>query len=190
MLSLGEKKDKKLFKNINYTDIELIVNLLIYYFIMNDLDANIHSQTIFKLIDFLINYSEYVKNNFIKIFLFLDSYSKNEIFKLSIQIEQKNISSEQLDTYTKIVYIYEIIIESFQFSKILIYKHLSTNLELIKKLMIFYTNIIEIYDGIQDNLFKIRKLSNSKSDLKNIFLKINTTFINIRKCGYFKKIIL
>ena len=57
----------------------------------------------------------------------------------------------------------------------------------IDKLCIIFDYIIGIYDLIDENIYKIRKLSNSKLELCELFKKINIVYLSIRKQGFLKK---
>ena len=57
----------------------------------------------------------------------------------------------------------------------------------INKLCIIYDYVIGIYDSIDEHIYKIRKLSNSKLELCELFKKINTIYIYVRKQGFLKK---
>jgi len=109
--------------------------------------------------------------------LFMDekkSFSKNEIKNYLVI----------LDNYLKIVETY--IIFKFVIYKIYILKKYDTQ-QYINYLCLIFDYIINIYDLIDEHIYKIRKLSNSKSEQNVIFKKINTIYIFIRKQGYFKR---
>ena len=57
----------------------------------------------------------------------------------------------------------------------------------IEKICIIFDYIIGIYDLIDENIYKIRKLSSSKLELTDLFKKINKIYIYVRKHGFFKK---
>ena len=61
------------------------------------------------------------------------------------------------------------------------------NSELILKIIKLYSIIINIYDNIHAYIHKIRKLSNNKSEINELFLNINCIFLYIKKIGIFKK---
>ena len=50
-----------------------------------------------------------------------------------------------------------------------------------------YSDIVNIYDEIYKSIYKIRKLSSSRTSIKQIFLDLMVAFIYVRKQGFFKK---
>ena len=100
-------------------------------------------------------------------------FSKNEI-KNHIVI---------LDNYLKLVEFYIIF-------KFVIFKINTMGYDKsvhIDNLCLIFDYIIDIYDLIDEHIYKIRKLSNSKSEQNVIFKKMNTIYIYIRKQGYLKR---
>ena len=74
----------------------------------------------------------------------------------------------------------------YQILKIIGYKFYLKENKFINKLINIFSNIIFIYDSIENNIYKIRKLSNSKSNLKELFAKLNISHIYIKKNGFIK----
>ena len=193
----------KINENTTFDDIENIYKYLFLYSIQNDHENK--SMNTLKIYDFIKEYTEQIKNNFGIIFNYLSIQSKQNIFKLSIKSDNKllikndnkllikndnKFSDEDIEKYTKLLEIYKLLVELYQIMKFIGYKYFLDNKEFINKLIIIFGNIIQIYDLMDEHINKIRKLSNSKSNLNKLFSKFNTIYIYIRKQGYYKKNIL
>ena len=139
------------------------------------------------LTNFLHNYLLRINKIITQLFNFLNSQTKKEIFKLSIKDKQNIFSQEQIEILIFAINKYKSLIEIFQVIKVIGIKFYSDDKNFILFIRLFFSIIIEIYDTIQENLYKIRKLSNSKSNLSKLFSILNTSFIYIRKQGFFKK---
>jgi hypothetical protein len=156
-------------------------------------DDNNYLDIIDKYYNILTNIYNYIKiweDEFSIIFPFLEKYSKNEIFNLLKKINQNNFKIKHIDferlrlkinDYKKICDIYVLI------------KHINININtlLTNKIHIItckiFSLVIEIYDSIYSNIFKIRKLSNNKCSINLFFMELGSMFIYIKKIGYFKK---
>lgn len=180
------------FNNGSFSDLSKIeyqyikfYNILIKLSILTSLDIKkFQSNT---MCNFLYNYIIKIKNQLYKIFNFLSSNTKKEIFKLSIDNGQKIFSKLEIDNYIYIISKYKSLVELFQIIKVVGIKFYSNDKNFILFNTLFFSNLIEIYDEIEDNLYKIRKLSNAKSNIAGIFSNLNITYIYLRKYGFFKK---
>jgi hypothetical protein len=186
-----EKIDLKKISYFNYlsdTQIDIIYNKFIY-FIINDQnsESNLYWD---KIIEYIITYSNYLKKSFDIIFNFIKQFTKKEIFKISIEKNNNYFTSEQITNLLIVLNKYKYLIDIFIYTKIIQYKYFKSDKDKILKNIIFYSIIIEIYDEIYTNLYKIRKLSNPKSSFGNLFSQINTIYIYIKKQGFLKKNIL
>jgi len=169
--------------NINYDN---IYNYLIYYSVQEKI-TNISNNNLFDLINLINNFSNEIKTNFYKIFTFLDSNTKKDIFKLSIKFKQNFFDQNQINYYIYIIDKYKILIELFQIIKVIGIKFYPYDKNYINLCTLLFSNIIQIYDNIDDNLYKIRKLVNSKSNIKLLFKNIYLTLIYVKKQGFFTK---
>lgn len=162
--------------------IENLENILKYFFILSiydEIKINIYEE----IIDFIINIILDIKKIFDNIFNFLKKNTKNEVFKISIQSNNDYFN----EINSNIIEKYKIIIEIFSLIKIIEFKFLSSNKNIIIKHIYIFTILIDINDKIHDNLYKIRKLSNSKLNCSILFKNLNSCFIYIKKQGYLKK---
>jgi hypothetical protein len=57
----------------------------------------------------------------------------------------------------------------------------------IIRLAKLFSIIMIIFDNIESNIFKIRKLSNNKSDINKLFLELFAHHIYMKKNGFCKK---
>lgn len=184
-----EKITKLNIQELNFTNNIMYPNNLLNHLILYSVcETNQHNLIKY---DILFNNIEIItsdiKKTFKKIFDFLNSKSKKDIFKITIDSKQTFFAEYQIEKILAHISDYKLLIEIFQVIKMIGIKKYSSDINFIIYLTKLFTDIVEIYDRVQDNLYKIRKLSNSKSSLKKIFLCINITFIYIRKQGYFKK---
>jgi hypothetical protein len=178
--------------NMNFDDLnsienqyEIVYNNLIKLSVNDDIKKNNFKYNI--LTNFLHKYLLHIHKIFTKLFEFLNSYTKKEIFKLSIRDKQNVLSQKQIDIFIFAINKYKSLIEIFQVIKIVEIKFYSGDKNFILFVILFFSIIVEIHDTLQDNLYKIRKLSNSKSNLGELFSVLNVSFIYIRKHGFFKK---
>jgi len=194
-----DNKFKNVKKNFfNYSNIipidsikvinEYLLNLIVY----EEEKKNDKNDKNFKtdyenILDFLVKYSRIVKNNLDNIFNYLESHTKKEIFKLTLQNENSYLKTNDTDKYIEIITQYTLLIENLLIMKTTQYIFFKNNKNIIQSHTYFYTNLIKIYDSMYDNLYKIRKLSNSKSYFSKLFAKLNITYIYIKKQGFLKK---
>ena len=179
-------KSYKLNKSItSIIDIEIehIYKFLLFYYVNDNINSLID---IYNIVDFIIYYSNIIKNIFSIIFDFLNNLSKKEIFKLSLKTENKKIGGLSINILILILEKYNFIIYLYQILKIIGYKFYLKENKFINKLINIFSNIIFIYDSIENNIYKIRKLSISKSNLKELFAKLNISYIYIKKNGFIK----
>lgn len=202
-------------KKISTNDIKKIIEYLFFYSTNGPIQYIINNLN--KIIEFVINYLEYIANNFNSICNFLSSKSKNNVFKISIGIDdrilddiliipstsiidsqnaisgannKKNFSKHEIKQYLVMLDNYLKLVEIYVILKFVIYKIYISNYdtsEYVDNLCLIFDYIIGIYDLIDEHIYKIRKLSNSKSEQNVIFKKINTVYLFIRKQGYLKK---
>jgi hypothetical protein len=216
---------KTKFKKISNDEMIKKIIEYLFYFSANDNLLN-EINNLIEIIEFLINYLNYISNDLNKIFDFLSSKSKNNIFKMSIGTEKislnniskislnnisiipetsffesqninsfidekKLFSKNEIKNYLVILDNYLKIVETYIILKFVIYKIYKSKKydiqQYINYLCLIFDYIIGVYDLIDENIYKIRKLSNSKSEQNVIFKKINTIYIFIRKQGYFKR---
>lgn len=160
---------------------------LYFYLLKLSVGYNVDSDLDLKFINWIMDYLVELKKAFTKIFDFLNSNTKKEIFKISLENKNKFFSNEQIDNFLFSITKYKTMIELFQIIKVIGIKIYPNDKKFILFIISIFSSLIEIYDGINDNLYKIRKLSNSNSNLNTLFTELNHTFIFIRKQGYFKK---
>lgn len=183
---------KKIFeiKNKKISSRE-IKNIYIYLFNLSIMETNIKTNQEFtSIINFCLNYLEYIEKKFNKINDFLSSNSKEKIFKISIEANSNIFDKHEIKNYLILIENYKIFVEIYIVIKFVVFKNYSktdfTSI-LILDLCKIFDLIIGIYDLIDTHIYKIRKLSGSKSELDELFKKINTIYIYIRKRGYLKK---
>ena len=139
------------------------------------------------LTEFLDKYLLNIHKIFMRLFDFLNSQTKKELFKLSICNKQHIFSQKQIELFIFSINKYKSLIEIFQIIKVIGIKFYSDDKKFILWIISYFSSIIEIYDLIQSNQYKIRKLSNSKSNLAKLFLILNSTYIYVKKQGFLKK---
>lgn len=183
---------KKIFKTkIKKVSLLDIKNIYTYLFNFSILETNIETNQEFtSIINFCLNYLEHIKDKFNKINNFLSSNSKEKIFKISIEENSNIFDRHEIKNYLILMENYKIFVEIYIMIKFVVFKNYSKT-DFISILFVdlckIFDLIIEIYDLFDTHIYKIRKLSGSKSELDELFKKINTIYIYIRKCGYFKK---
>lgn len=183
---------KKIFeiknKKVSSSDIK---NIYTYIFNLSIIETNIEiNQDFFSIVNFCLNYLEYIKNKLNKIDNFLSSNSKEKIFKISIETNSNVFDSHEIKNYSILIDNYIIFIELYIVLKFIVFKNYSKinfTSSMIPNLCKIFDIIIEIYDLFDTHIYKIRKLSGSKSDFVVLFKKINNVYIYIRKQGYIKK---
>lgn len=191
-------KEKIDLENVNEIISLFLYNYFDYVYKLNEKDIDVN-----KIIK---NNNQYIKNllillnNSIKIitqlnykfkivFNFLENKSKKDIIKLVITDTDGNNSKIlpnsiidkfdfYINEYKKILHIY-LIAKSF--------KLLYGSQEYVIKLSKLFTLLIYLYDLVDLNIFKIKKLSNKNSGFNNVFLKFNSIFKYIKKIGLLKK---
>lgn len=179
-----EKILKIKIKKITLSDMKTIYTYLFNYSIIkSNIDINQEFITITK---FCFNYLEYIETKFNKIDNFLSSNSKEKIFKISIEINSNIFDKYEINNYLLLIDNYVVLIKIYVVIKFAIFKNYSNN-NLFLDLCKIFDLIIGIYDMIETHIYKIRKLSSSKSELEELFKKINIVYIYIRKQGYLKK---
>jgi hypothetical protein len=188
IINIIEIKLKKMVEKISQEDLENIFLYLFLYSIYEITDTN--SNNILRIYEFLINYFEQITENLKKLFNFLETTSKVNIFKISIKSDIDKFTKHEIKNYIKIFDNYKILLEIYIIFKYIIFKLYSNIIEYNTKLTILFSYIITIYDLFDKYICKIRKLSISKSELNKLFLKMNIIYIYIRKRGYLKKNIL
>lgn len=157
------------------------------YFYLLKLSVGYKVEVDLKFINWIMDYLVELSKSFTKIFDFLNSHTKKEIFKISLENKNKYFSNEQIDNLKFSITKFITMIELFQIIKIIGIKIYPNDKKFILFTISIFSSIIEIYDEINANLYKIRKLSNSNSNLNTLFTELAHTFIFIRKQGYFKK---
>jgi hypothetical protein len=183
-----EKILKTKIKRITLSDINIIYT---YLFNLSIIETNIIINHEFILIiKFCLNYLEYTETKFNKIDNFLSSNSKEKIFKISIETYSNIFDKHEIKNYLMLMENYLIFIKIYIVIKFIIFKNYSNSnftSIIIPDLCKIFDLIIGIYDIIDIHIYKIRKLSCSKSELEELFKKINTIYIYVRKQGYLKK---
>lgn len=140
-----------------------------------------------KILNYYIVLSSKIYNKFSNIFTVLDKYSKKDIFNILLT-NSDIFKSCHLNTFDDNIKIYKIILDSFIIIKsILYFQFQSLNNNFVLKIVKLATNIIDIYDEIETNIYKIRKLSHQDYLHYKIFLKLNSLFIYFKKNKYLKK---
>jgi len=170
-------------ENINCKIIKDNLYIILCYLYKN---GNLNRYEIYlkKMIKDLIKIITLIYNNLKCIFTFLKNNTNNDIFNYvlnnNIKIEDKEILLLNEDILN-----YKIICEIYILLKMISLNYI--NSELILKIIKLYSIIINIYDNIHAYIHKIRKLSNNKSEINELFLNINCIFLYIKKIGIFKK---
>lgn len=172
-------------KKISTLDIEKIFKYLFYSSIKKCNDDLINLIDFEKILIFISGYLEYLFDRFNNIDNFLSLNSKEQIFKISVGMEQDKFTKHDIKNYQIFMDNYLIMVEIYLVLKFIVCS--SLYYEKIKNLSVIFDYIIEIYDMIDKHIYKIRKLSGSKSNLDKLFKKINKVYIYIRKQGYLKK---
>jgi hypothetical protein len=179
---------KTKLKKITLDDINIIFE---YIFHLSIIETNIYiNQEFTDIIIFCLNYLEYFIKKFNKIDNFLSSNSKEKIFKISIETNSNIFDKHEIKNYLMLMENYLIFIKIYIVIKFVIFKNYSNSKFIsiiIPDLCKIFDLIIGIYDIIDIHIYKIRKLSCSKSELEELFKKINTIYIYVRKQGYLKK---
>ncbi len=177
------KQQIDLEKNFNE-----IKKYLIFYSVQDITlnNSNIKNNYI-NIIIFIQDYCVGIKTIFYHVFNFLNSYTKKEIFKISIGNNQKIFNPNQITNLLFSIEKYKTLIKMFQIIKVIFVKFYTEDKDIILSNTKIFSIIIEIYDEIYANIYKIRKLSNSNSNLKDVFTKLNILFVYIRKQEFFKK---
>jgi len=175
-------------KKVSSSDIK---NIYSYLFNLSIIETNIEiNQEFFSIVNFCLNYLEYIKNKLNKIDNFLSSNSKEKIFKISIETNSNVFDRHEIKNYTILMDNYIVFIELYIVLKFVVFKNYSKinfTSSMIVNLCKIFDIIIEIYDLFDTHIYKIRKLSCSKSELDILFKKINNVYIYVRKQGYMKK---
>ena len=170
---------------------EEIKTIYTYIFNLSIIESNIELNQVFiMIINFCLNYLEYIETKFNKLNDFLLSNSKEKIFKISIETNSNIFDKHEIKYFLILIENYMISIKIYIVMKYIVFKNYSKTdfiSLLISNLCKIFDLIIGIYDLINVHIYKIRKLSSSKSELDKLFKKINTIYIYIRKCGYLKK---
>ena len=135
------------------------------------------------------------KSNFLYTILFEKSNDRSNISSLTIDNYLHNTSSSDDNIKIKET------IEYLQLKKNLEKYFFLTEFYLILKSITFLVNsqktiikiskffcyLVKIYDGIEENIYKIRKISNDTNCLNKLFLNILSHHIFIKKNGFCKK---
>lgn len=162
-----------------------------YIFNLSVIETNIEeNQELIPIVNFCLNYLEHIEIKFNKINDFLLSNSNLKIFKISIETNSNIFDKQEIKNYQMLMENYKIFVEIYIVLKFIVFKNYSKTYFisiLIPNLCKMFNLIIGIYDLIDNHIYKIRKLSCSKSELDKLFKKINTIYIYIRKRGYLKK---
>lgn len=186
--NLGNKFTLDFICNLNF---DLFFNFLMFFYTQDNQNQNQNLNDLIKLLletlRFFIKYSIGIKKYMGQIFEYLESQSKKDIFKLSIEMNQKKFNDSDINQFILIIIQYTRLIELVQIIKIIGIKFFENDEKYIDSIVRILTVIHEIYDSIGQNIYKIRKLSSSKSGLRELFTKLNSTYVFIRKQGYLKK---
>ena len=168
-------KDNNFIENIN---LELYIKILLNIYIQKSNNKIVYFE---QIINNLILFSKYLINNFEIIFKLFNKYTKKEIEK----INNYNFKNDDINKIKKNINDYKYFVNIYIIIKCII---ISYNLkELILKNVRIFTNLIHIYDELNNNIYKIRKLSNNKNDFDKMLNELNSLFIYIKKQGFFKK---
>lgn len=181
---LKDNYDKNNIDNFMF----LLQNFFIKNCVVNKNDFNKNNYCM--ILDNIFNFIEEWCTDFSVIFDFLKNYTKNEIFKLLKKINQNTFKYNNIDferfrlkinEYKQICNLYVLI----KHINININQSLDNNIHVV--IVKIFSKIITIYDSIDSNIFKIRKLSNNKQPITLFFMKLNSMFVYIKKIGIFKK---
>jgi len=135
------------------------------------------------------------KSNFLYTILFEKSNDRSNISSLTIDNYLHNTSSSdnniKIKETTEYLQLKKNIEKYFFLTEFyLILKSISflvNSQKTIIKISKFFCNLVKIYDGIEENIYKIRKISNDVNCLNKLFLNILSHHIFIKKNGFCKK---
>jgi hypothetical protein len=178
----------------NIKEILFKINYLLYKNIILDEKITIN------IINKVIEISSKIYNNLKIIFIFLKNNTKNSIFNYNINSDIIIIKEINIEFLKSDIIKYKIACETYIILKTINLKLYNKSIpesqdiqelpksgEFTLKLCKLYSIIILIYDNIHDNLLKIRKLSNEKTEINKLFLLLMSTYLSIKKIGIFKK---
>ena len=135
------------------------------------------------------------KSNFLYTILFEKSNDRSNISSLTIDNYLHNTSSSdnniKIKETTEYLQLKKNIEKYFFLTEFyLILKSISflvNSQKTIIKISKFFCYLVKIYDGIEENIYKIRKISNDVNCLNKLFLNILSHHIFIKKNGFCKK---
>jgi hypothetical protein len=194
ILSNKEKFD---LENINDIISFFLFNYFDYVYKLNKKEIDIkiiknNNQYIKNLLILLNNSIKIITqlNNKLKIvFNFLESKSKKDIIKLVLtDIEKDNLKilpSSLIDKFDFYINEYKKVLNIYLIAKS--FRLFYGSQEYIIRLSKLFTLLTYLYDLIDLNIFKIKKLGNKNSGFNIVFLKLNSIFKYIKKIGLFKK---
>jgi hypothetical protein len=176
--------------------IKLVINKYVEYLIKvnnnEEFDLNDYVKNIIPFQNQTIKFITQINSKFKIIFNYLESSSKKDIFKLLIDNDNSSssssfaFSSDFIDNFKSIISKFKIVIKIYLIFKS--FKQFYTHKEFTNKLSKLFSLIIWNYDKFDDNIHKIRKLSNKNSLFNIMFLEINSMYLYIKKIGLCKKI--
>jgi hypothetical protein len=169
------------YKVYDLQNIESIFKSLLKIDILKTQDINEFD----KILDFYLILSSKIYTKFNDIFIIISKYSKKDIFTILLNNTDilKNYNLSSFDEYIKI---YQIILDSFIIIKSILYFQLFNKKNVLKIIKIA-TNIFSIYDELENDIHKIRKLSYQEYLYHDIYLKFNSLFIYFKKNKFLKK---
>ncbi len=201
---LVETKDfiKDTKENLNVQELNnlkkmLLLKYLDYLIIINNINNNINESVIISIPEefikiILIFLSQTIKfvntinSKFKIIYEFLEENSKKEIFKKIFENNNTIFTDNFIDQFVPHVILkFKIILQLYLIFKSFVYLYI--NNEYITKLSKLFSLIITNYDEIENNIHKIRKLSNKNTLFNMIFLELNSLYLFIKKNGFCKK---
>jgi len=194
ILSNKEKCD---LENVNDIISFFLFNYFDYVYKLNKKEIDIkiiknNNQYIKNLLILLNNSIKIITqlNNKLKIvFNFLESKSKKDIIKLVLtDIEKDNLKilpSSLIDKFDFYINEYKKVLNIYLIAKS--FRLFYGSQEYIIRLSKLFTLLTYLYDLIDLNIFKIKKLGNKNSGFNIVFLKLNSIFKYIKKIGLFKK---
>ena len=117
-------------------------------------------------------------SNFSSLSVDLMDFSKNNNLENVVDNKEYKKLKKSIELYTFLSEYY-LIIKTLTFL-------LNSNKYIIKISKLF-SHLIEVFDKIENNIYKIRKISNGVNPFNNLFLKILSHHIFIKKNGFCKK---
>ncbi len=136
------------------------------------------------IIENLYKSSNKINKLYDKLFNLIQNKTKKEVFKIILD-EKKIIDHESLHTYKDSLKKYYKLIDCYLIIRCIKKHYFNENF--IIQIVKLFGQLIYFFDQIDKNIYKIRKLSTGNNEQNKIFLKLNSTYLYIKKIGFFRK---